>query len=56
MATTIREQKIKAFETFYDTAEATFNRIGINDPAAKFYHDYYMLNLCPGSRAGGQEK
>lgn len=52
----IRQQKIKEFERFYDNSEGIFNSLRDNDPRARIFQDEYMLSICPGSRAGGNEK
>jgi len=40
------------FDDFFRTAEATFKEFLDNDPRAAKFHKIYILNICPGSRAG----
>lgn len=51
-----RIQKIKNFESFYDNCIAIFTELRDNDDRAKIFQKEYMLNICPGSRIGGEEK
>lgn len=52
----IRHQKIKDFEKFYDNCNVTFTKLRDGDKRAKIFENEYMLCICPGSRAGGNEK
>lgn len=51
-----RVQKIKFFEKFYDNCEDIFKKLRDNDNRAEIFQNEYMLCVCPGSRAGGNEK
>lgn len=44
------------FETFFNSAKATFIEFRNNDKRAEKFENTYMLNVCPGSRAGGTDK
>jgi hypothetical protein len=51
-----RQDRRNDFDEFYGTAVATFTRFRNNDPRAEKFQKEYMLNICPGSRAGGTDK
>ncbi len=51
-----RLQKIKDFETFYDNCDSIFTVLRNNDNRAVIFQNEYILYICPGSRAGGNEK
>lgn len=51
-----RLQKIKEFETFYDNSKTVFKELGENDKRVEDFQREHMLCICPGSRAGGNEK
>lgn len=51
-----RLQKIKDFETFYDNSKTVFKELGENDKRVEDFQKEHMLCICPGSRAGGNEK
>jgi hypothetical protein len=44
------------FETFFNSAKTTFIEFRDNDKRAEKFQNIYMLNVCPGSRAGGTDK
>lgn len=48
-----RQDRRSDFDEFYKTAKATFLGFRDNDPKAEKFEKIYMLNVCPGSRAGG---
>jgi hypothetical protein len=48
-----RQERRNDFDEFYRTAVTTFTRFRDNDPRAIIFERIYMLNVCPGSRAGG---
>ena len=52
MARTRRDRR-NDFEEFYVAAAATFIEFRDNDPKTEKFQNIYMLNICPGSRAGG---
>ena len=51
-----RLQKIKYFEFFYDNSKTVFTDLGVSNKRVEFFQNEYMLCICPGSRAGGNEK
>lgn len=51
-----RLQKIKDFETFYDNSESVFTELRDKDKRVEIFQNEHMLCICPGSRAGGNEK
>jgi hypothetical protein len=51
-----RLQKISDFDRFYDSCETIFTNLRDNDSRAIIFQNEYMLCICPGSRAGGDEK
>lgn len=51
-----RLQKIKEFETFYDNSKTVFEELGKNDKRVEDFQREHKLCVCPGSRAGGNEK
>lgn len=51
-----RLRKIKDFENFYDHCDAIFTNLRDNDKRVQIFESEYMLSICPGSRAGGNEK
>lgn len=51
-----RLQKIKDFEKFYDNSESVFTKLRENDKRVEVFQNEHMLCICPGSRAGGDEK
>lgn len=51
-----RIKRIKHFESFYDKSKEIFETLRDNDSRADIFEKEYMLCVCPGSRAGGQEK
>ena len=42
-----------AFRDFYNNAKEIFNRLQETDPSSQVFKDRCMLQVCPGSRAGG---
>ena len=52
----IRQRKIKDFELFYDNCESVFTNLRNEDKRAEKFENEYILSICPGSRAGGNEK
>lgn len=48
-----RQDRRKDFDEFYKTAATTFEAFRDNDPNAEKFERIYMLSVCPGSRAGG---
>ena len=48
-----RQDRRKDFDEFYKTAESIFKTFRDNDPRAEKFERIYMLSVCPGSRAGG---
>ncbi|MEA5257494.1 hypothetical protein VB264_06855 [Arcicella aquatica] len=48
-----RHERINDFDEFFRTAVATFSGFGENDTKATKFQNIYVLNICPGSRAGG---
>lgn len=48
-----RQDRCKDFDEFYRTAVATFKAFRDNDPKTEKFERIYMLYVCPGSRAGG---
>lgn len=42
-----------AFRDFYKNAKEIFNGLQAADPSSQVYKDRCMLQVCPGSRAGG---
>lgn len=42
-----------AFRDFYNNAKEIFNRLQEADPSSQVFKDRCMLQVCPGSRAGG---
>lgn len=48
-----RQDRRNDFDEFFRTAVATFTEFRDNDPRAEKFQNIYMLNICPGSRAGG---
>lgn len=52
----IRLRKIKDFENFYDHCITIFTNLREQDKRAEVFQNEYMLCICPGSRAGGNEK
>ena len=51
-----RIKKIKNFENFYDNCKSIFTALRDADPRVEIFQNEYMLCICPGSRAGGNEK
>lgn len=51
-----RIQKIKDFEKFYDNCNAIFTKLRDDDKRVDIFEKEYMLSICPGSRAGRNEK
>jgi hypothetical protein len=51
-----RFDRTKDFDSFFDKCEEIFKTLRDNDKKAERYQNEYMLCVCPGSRAGGQEK
>ena len=51
-----RLKKIQEFERFYDNCESIFTNLREKDSRVEVFHAEYMLCICPGSRAGGDEK
>ncbi|WP_064198646.1 MULTISPECIES: hypothetical protein [Emticicia] len=47
-----RQDRRNDFDEFFRTAVATFTEFRDNDPRAEKFQNIYMLNICPGSRAG----
>ena len=41
---------------FYDSCETIFNKLRVSDKRAEIFQNEYMLCICPGSRAGKNEK
>lgn len=48
-----RQDRRNDFDEFFRTAVAIFTEFRDNDPRAEKFQNIYMLNICPGSRAGG---
>ncbi|MFE3872205.1 hypothetical protein ACFX5F_13330 [Flavobacterium sp. ZS1P70] len=48
-----RQDRRNDFDDFYGTAKETFKAFRDNDPNAEKFERIYMLSVCPGSRAGG---
>lgn len=48
----IKKQE-EAFRDFYNNAKDIFNKLQEADPSSQVYKDRCMLQVCPGSRAGG---
>lgn len=44
------------FEKFYNNSREVFQTICSSDLSAKVFCNEYILNICPGSRAGGCDK
>jgi len=53
---TSRINRIKIFDDFYDKSKEIFETLRDNDNRVEIFENEYMLNICPGSRDGGQEK
>ena len=51
-----RLQKIKDFESFYDNSESIFTEFREKDKRVEVFQNEHILCICPGSRAGGNEK
>ena len=51
-----RQDRSNDFDNFYKTAVGTFEAFRDNDPRAKKFETIYKLYVCPGSRAGGNNK
>lgn len=51
-----RLQKIKDFEKFYDDSISIFTELRDKDKRVEIFQNEHMLCICPGSRAGGNEK
>jgi len=53
-----RQQRIKHFENFYDNCNTIFTDLRNKDKDERVvdFQNEYMLCICPGSRAGGNEK
>lgn len=52
----IRLEKIKNFEKFYDNCNSIFTKLRDDDKTVEIFENEYMLCICPGSRAGENEK
>ena len=48
-----RQDRRNDFDEFYRTAQATYKSFRDNDSRAEKFERIYMLYVCPGSRAGG---
>ena len=48
-----REERIRAFEKFYDDSNAIFIDFAKNDEAAKRLDDLYTFHVCPGGSCSG---
>jgi len=48
-----RQDRRNDFDEFFTTAVTTFTEFRDNDRHAEKFQNIYMLNICPGSRAGG---
>src|SRR5438093_932066 len=48
-----RQERRNDFDEFFKTAVKTFTTFRDNDPKADKFERIYMLRVCPGSRAGG---
>lgn len=42
-----------AFKVFYNNAKDIFSKLQRSDPSSQFFKDRCFLQICPGSRAGG---
>ena len=42
-----------AFKVFYNNAKDIFSKLQKSDPSSQFFKDRCILQICPGSRAGG---
>lgn len=42
-----------AFREFYNNAKESFSKLQESDPSSQFFKDRCLLQVCPGSRAGG---
>jgi hypothetical protein len=51
-----RMNKVKDFEKFHNNCNEIFTKLKNNDYRAEFFQNRYMLCVCPGGRAGGNEK
>jgi hypothetical protein len=55
MARTRQERRID-FDEFYNNSANIFTQLRDNDKSADKFQREYVLNICPGSRAGGTDK
>lgn len=51
-----RSDRTNDFDEFYNNSKDVFEKLRDGDSRAKNFEKQYMLSVCPGSRAGGQEK
>jgi hypothetical protein len=51
-----RQDRRNDFDEFYSSSINIFTRLKDQDPCAEKFQREYMLNICPGSRAGGTDK
>jgi len=51
--TRTRQDRRNDFDEFYKKAVMTFKAFQDNDPRAEKFERIYMVHVCPGSRAGG---
>lgn len=51
--TRTRQERRNDFDEFYNSAKDTFIAFRDNDTKAEKFERIYMLSVCPGSRAGG---
>jgi len=54
--TRTRIDRRKDFEIFFNSSKTTFIEFRDNDKRAEKFQNFYKLNVCPGSRAGGTNK
>ncbi|MBP7359777.1 MAG: hypothetical protein KA955_10645 [Prevotella sp.] len=51
-----RQDRNKDFDTFYDESKVIFRNLQQSDRRTEKFERVYMLNVCPGSRCGGENK
>lgn len=49
-----RQERRNEFDDFFGIAEETFNEFREKYPEVEKFQNIYVLNICPGSRAGGK--
>lgn len=51
-----RQERRNDFDEFYNNSINTFTELRNKDSQAEKFQNEYVLNICPGSRAGGTDK